>query len=380
VKDQLNDLGHYVPDQCTITYQCEGRLFPIDYVSNGSPILDVPPVGVSNWYPRGSTFSTTTAAPAPTLVDTSTGSTQQVIVALPFTGTASPYPDDAILRVTLGYQSQSSQAFLQYTYKRSSPFTIINGVEDGTGKKVLRYNVTGGAPDSVVVYINGVKRNQGTASDQYQLYDGTVGSPCPPNSVYFNSTVTGTSTQVDVVVTKAPEASEVVFNFTKMIDDESRAGTGAWEGVEHVRTFNGNWILSDLFYLDFSEFVPPTDQPLPRDTPLNVAKVELITNVTTPISSSTVSMLLSREKLHLTLDRIKSSNVALSVFDGLSNWLVCKFIDDVRVLLFTEAAATSVFPPMEVLRFSPEALATTGLGGDTDATQLDSDLIVGPDS
>jgi hypothetical protein len=341
----------------------------------------VPPVGVTNWYARGSTFSSTTATPEPTLVDTSTGSTQQVIVALPYVGSSSPYPDTAELRVTLGYQNQTAQSFLQYTYKRSSPFTIVNGVEDGSGKKVLRYNITGLTPDTVVVYINGVKRTQGLSADQYQLYTGDSGSPCPPNSIYFNSSITGASNQVDVVVTKAASASEVSFRFSKLIDDESRAGTGAWEGVDYVRMFTGTWIGYDLFYFDFSEFTADEQaRTIPRDVKLSVKLVELITDVVSTVPTSDVKLLLSREKLHLQLDRIKSSVVPLSTLDGSANWLMCKYVDDVRTLLFTEGAATSVFPPLEVIRFSPDPLVTTGLTGDSDATQLDSNLIIGPDT
>lgn len=371
-KDELVDLVHYTPDRCTITLNCEGRLLPIGFTSDGSTILDVPPAGVSNWYPRGTALSNTKAVSTDVLYDTSTGQKQQVILAVSNNELGYTPSSDAKIFVKLFAEQQTAKDYRQYTYRRNVPFTIINGVEDNQAKKVLRYSIVGANPDQVEVYLNGVKK---TRSVDYDLYDGTVNSAVPPNSVLFLSTITGSSTQVDIIVTKASAISEVQLAFIKTIDDESRVNLGAWEGVNMVTSPSiGDW---SLFYCDFSE----VSSTFTIDVKLTFNEATIVNTIggsEFPVPLSAV--LLSRTKLFTQLDRQRAKCIPLNELNGNNHYMIVKSINGVRSLLITEAAAIDLFPVLDVVRFDAHTLQKTNLTGNADAAELDNELIIGPDA
>lgn len=372
-KDQLLDLTHYTPDKCTITFQCEGRLQPVDYISNGSSILGVAPVGVTNWYPRNSSFATAPTSSSIVLRDTSTGYLKQIVLAIDEDGVGE-YPETATVEVDFEAEQQTPQSFLKYTYKRTVPFTIINGVEDGTSKKVLRYDITTALPDQVEVYVNGVRRARGTAFGEYQLYDGTVGCPVPPNSVLFNAAVTGSNTQIDVIVTKEAATSTVTLTFTRAVDDESRLSQGAWEGVNKIKMVsNGSQHIYDLFYLDFAE----ASQQLPRDVKLRVKEVRVMTLGAYSVPLGDAHVLLSTEQQYLYLDKIYSFTIPMSNVVG-ENYMMIKYVDDERKFLCVLDAKREVFPAISPVFFDAPAMITSGPGND-DASTLDNTYIIGPD-
>jgi hypothetical protein len=311
------------------------------------------------------------------LYDTSTGSKKQVYVAVSNTMLGFVPSSAAVLTLNLLAEQQTPKDYRQYTYRKSGSITVVNGLEDGVGKKVLRYTVTGLNPDQVEVYVDGVKRDLGTGPTQFQLYDGTVSSPVPPNSVLFNTAVTGTAPQIDVIVTKASTLSTVQLVFNRAIDDEARLSLGAWEGIDKVSTpLLGDW---SLFYLDFTE----VSGALAIDVKLRLNPAvpsTVVDGPTTVVQPSQAAILLSRSKLHTQLDRQRSKFVRL---DALSTeYLMIKLVDGVRVLYVTEDAAMNVFPVLTVTRFDPPTLitATANLVGNTDAAELDNTIIVGPDT
>lgn len=372
-KDELVDLTHYAPDRCTITLGCEGRLSPVGFTSDGSTLLGVPPSGLSNWYPRGSTVTATTAVKTDSLYETATGSKKQVVIVV--SNTLLGFTPGTSSKVTLHLiaEQQTSKDFRQYTYRRTSSFTVINGVEDNQAKKVLRYSVTGTTPDQVDVYVNGVKRTLGV---DYTLYDGTSSSSCPPNSVLFTSTQTGASTQVDVIVTKAATLSTAELVFSRAIDDESRLGLGAWEGVKSVTSpsIGGTW---SLFYCDFDE----DGITLPLDVKLIVSDVTIKnTPSSAVVEVQSGSILLSRSKLYTQVDRQRAKWIPLSALDTNTDYLVVKMVDGERVLMVTENSAQDLFPALTVTRYDSPTLQTSNLTGDDDAAELDNALIIGPDA
>lgn len=371
-KDELIDLTHYAPDRCTITLGCEGRLSPVGYTSDGTTILGVPPTGLSNWYPRGTTTTTNKAIKADSLYDTSTGSKQQIVLAVSNDAMGFTPSSAAKVILRLNAEQQTAKDYRQYTYRRSSPFTVINGVEDNQAKKVLRYNITGATPDQVEVYLNGVKRDRYT---DYDLHDGTIGSPVPPNSVLFTSMVTGASNQVDVIVTKAAAVTNTELTFTRAIDDESRAGTGAWEGIDAVKSAGlGQY---SLFYCDFAEI----SATLALDIKLRVADAVLVDIPSGPeYAVQLAAFLVSRSKLHTQVDRQRAKWIPINGLNTNTDYLVIKMVDGVRSMLVTEASAKDLFPVLDVVRFGTPKLQTTNLLGDDDAAELDNTIINGPDA
>lgn len=375
-KDELVDLTHYTPDRCTITLACEGRLTVVGHTSEGSTLLSVPPAGLTNWYPRGSTVAVGTALATDALYDTSTGAYGQLVVAVSVAALGYDPGPASTMTIGLLAEQQVARDYRQYTYRRTGAVSVINGVEDATTKKVLRYTLVGPTPDQVEVYVNGVKRTAGVGADQYQLYDGTVGSPVPVNSVLFGAPVTGTS-QIDVVVTKAVAPSALTLTFTRAVSDEARVGTGAWEGVGLVRSP----AVGDraLFYCDFSEIaatlpldvklrLDPAAPPAVRDTPVSAP-------TTLPVSQ--LSLLLSRAKVHTTIDRLLAVWVPLAALG--TEYLVTKLLDGTRALLVTERAVASLFPPLEAVRYAASTPLRRGIGADG-AAELSNPSINGPDA
>lgn len=310
----------------------------------------------------------TSALQQDTLYNTSTGTKQQIVVAVPVNNLGFVPGPQAKLMLVLSAEQQTSKDYRQYTYRKSATFTIINGVEDGQAKKVLRYTTT----DQVEVYLNGVKRTNGV---DYLLNDGTATSPVPSNSILFLTTITGTSNQVDVVVTQEPTPDLKTIVFNRCIDDESRAGTGAWEGVDYVTSpIIGDWVL---FYCDFSEI----SALFMLDVKMRFSSASMVDVEDGPLYDvSLATMLLSRTKVTTPIDRQRAKWVDLTKLNTETDFLCVKTVDGVRSMLVTEASAQDIFPILDVVRFKAPTLQTTNLTGNSDSAEFDNVIINGPDA
>jgi hypothetical protein len=205
-----------------------------------------------------------------------------------------------------------------------------------------------------------------------------VTSPAPPNSVLFNTAITGVAPQVDVIVTKQATLSSLTLPFSRMISDESRAGLGAWEGVDAVKN-PATGVRWALFYCDFSEVgTVPIDVRLRLDAGSTLIDGVFVKTLT----SGDAMIVLSREKLYMSVDRQRSKWIPLSALTTTTDYLVIKTIDKVRELLVTESSAVDTFPPLTVLTYQPKTLitSTATLAGDGDAAALDNTIIIGPDA
>jgi hypothetical protein len=376
-KDSRVDLTHYAPDRCTITLGCEGRLSPVGYTSNGGANPRVAPPGVTNWYPRGTVLTNTVAVQADVLFDTSTGLNKQLVIAVSDAALGFTPSDAAVLYLNLVAEQQTAKDYRQYTYRRSVQFNTVNGVEDGQAKKVLRYDITGTNPDEVQVYVNGVKRDRGVGALNFQLFDGTGTSPCPPNTVLFNTMITGTSNQVDVIVTKASATSVIQIPLQRIIHDESRVGLGAWEGIDAVTSpAIGRW---SLFYCDFID----VSGSLAIDVKLryDAGNLPYLIDVPDgpPFFVLEPSIMLTRTKLFTTVDRNRSAWIPIKSLSADTEYLMVKIVDGVRALTATQNSAQDLFPTLDVVHLTTPALVTSGLTGNIDSTQIDSEIVVGPD-
>lgn len=311
------------------------------------------------------------------LFDTSTGVNKQFVVAVPDQALGFTPDEHAVLTMNFIAEQQNAKSYLQYTYRRSLPFSTINGVEDGQAKKVLRYDATGLTPDVVEVYLNGVRLDQGTGATNFQICDGTLTSPVPPNTVLFNNSITGASNQVDIVVTKANPVTSVSFNLTRITADEARVGLGAWEGIDAVTSAAvGRW---SLFSVDFTTVSSSLtiDVKLRYDpNNLPVLRNHVNGSLYNVVKSS---VLLSRTRLFTAVDRNRAAWVPVQDLTGDTEYLVMKVVDGVKSLLVTQNSAQDLFPVLDVVHLSTPALVTTGLTGDAESTQVDNQVIVGPD-
>lgn len=373
--DRLVDNVRVVPDKCVITLNCQGRLVPIEYRSNGEISTD-PEVGVTDWYPRNRTpIAASTAPVEPPLLATSTGQFQQLVLAIPL---VLPPADTATCTLELLQRSEAPTSFRQYTYRFETTFQNVGGVESGLEKKTLRYNAIGPNADVVEVYLNGVKQEIGLNPENYQLYDGV--SPALPNMVFFNTpqTVAGVS-QVDVIVSQAVPSTVSTLTFTRVIDDEARAGTGAWENINYVeRLVGGVWTPMYLFSVDIEGTVDLTLNTVmvPNTDVLVDTNGDTVSDTVVPLS--TILVLLARQP-YSQVDRYTSIAVPLDTFTFERDYFKYVAVDGVPTLQITETSLLTFYPPLRLTRYNTELTIQTALPGVEDQLVVDGDLIVGPD-
>ena len=351
--DKLVDITHFAPDQCTITLGCEGRLRPVDYKSNAS-IVVAPEVGLTDWRPRTSKISSVVADAVPSLVNLETGALKQIVIGV--ARTTAPL-DTEVLTIPFTLKSDVPKDYRQYVYRKDGSFQTISGVESGLAKKTLRYSTD----DLVEVFLNGVKLEIGTAADQYQLF-GPSTSPAGPNSIFFNTAIDSASTtQVDVIVSKAETATIIHLAFNRNVLDESRVGTGAFENISFMdRLIDSTWVRYYLFTYDLNDV----------DIPLNSIMIPDVQDSFFMLARSPYSQ----------LDRYMD---ILAAFDGLSlerDYLKFFAENSSTTLRIASTAVTTIFPPMRAGKFSTEVTIKTALAGVSEQVLVDGKVITGPDA
>jgi hypothetical protein len=367
--DKLVDDSHFSPDKCTITLKCEGRLFPIEYRSNGA-IISTPVVGVTDWQQRTTSLtqkSSSSTTSDLTFVNTSTGSLKQVVLALQL---ASEPAVGSTFKIKVNERADTPKSYRQYVYRIEGSFSSISGVEAGLEKKTLRYSST----DTVEVYLNGVKLVNGTSASGFQLYNGSGSNGVPSNTVNFNTPVALSGvTQVDVIVSPAVSTTQVELKFTRASSIESRAGKGAWENVSYVSVFNGAaWQKYYLFYLDLA------NAALKLNTILTVESTGTL-NSTTLVSASAIKLLLAHAP-YTHIDRHTNIAVPLDSLNFDTQYLKYFVVDGVTVLYVTENSIAPSYPPMVVTKFNVEKTIQIAVAGVTNQVVVDGAVIVGPDA
>lgn len=357
--DKLVDLTHYVPDQCTITLGCEGRLQPVEYVSSGG-IAVTPEIGVTDWRPRGSSHTATAATSEPTFIDLATGSLKQLVLAVP---EAVEPATNATTTLFLTAKADVPKAYRQYVFRKEGSFSSISGTEAGLEKKALRFTAYGTSPDLVEVYVNGVKQERGTDPEDYQVYDGTTQSLAPPNTILFNTSIDQAGVvQVDVIVSKEQSASTINLTFKRNKLDESRLTLGAFENISYVERFvGGAWQRHYLYTLDLDD----------ANLPLN--------SILVPQVDSQALLLLAR-KPYSQLDRYTNIVVPLVDMSAERDYIKYYVIDSVTSARVTDTALKSIFPPLRLGKFSVEKTIKVSTAGVEEQLVVDGKVIMGPDA
>lgn len=372
VTDRPVDNTRFTPDRCTITFSCQGRLFPVEYRSNRE-ITAAPEVGVTDWRPRQA--PTSAASPVlqePTLIDTATGSLKQVVLGV---RSATPPPSGATASLVLAARTDTPKDYRQYVYRRSTEFSTISGVEDGIAKKTLRFKAWDPvSPDLVEVYLNGTKLEQGTGPDQFQVDDGSPNPPAPSNTIKFNSPVMPAGTyQVDVVISKVLLTDTYTLTFTRNQEDPNRSG--AWDNVSYVERFNGTtWQRLYLFTLDLSE----NTSLLKKDTILYPEGGVFVTGLGT-IPATDAFLFLARQP-YTKVDRYPDISVPLSTLGPDRDYLKYHAVDGDLRLEVTGTSLQTFFPPSRLSRFNPEGAITTAAPGQSEQVVVDGTVVVGPDT
>ncbi len=364
--DRLVDNVRAMPDKCTITFKCEGRLFPVQYRSDGG-ITSAPEVGIVDWRARGTSSTALSDEQAQTFLDTSAGTTQQIVLAVQLNSAPAAGSE---LKLKLNQRSDAPKNYKAYIYRMDTTFSTVSGVESGLEKKTLRYATT----DTVEVFINGVKQELGASgTGTYQIYDGVA--PVPPNTIVFDPTIALPGiTQVDVIISAAATTSQSELTFNRNVSDESRLPTGSWENVDNVERFDGtDWRKWYLFTLDLGD---ATELDL---NTIMTADASATVNGTINVPATDMMLLLAR-KPYSTLDRYTNLVVPLTTLTFERDYLKFFAVNGKPVLYVTETAKENVYPPLRVVKFSAEKTIQSTLAGVSDQIVVDGSVIVGPDA
>jgi hypothetical protein len=356
--DKLVDVTHYTPDQCTITLGCEGRLQLLEYRSNAG-IAVAPEVGVTDWRPRGSTAAQSKPIQEEQLIGLETGELKQLVLAVPF---ATAPASDAVVELELAVIADAPKAFRQYVFRKEGSFSTISGVESGLEKKALRFTAYGATPDVIEVFVNGVKREQGTDPEDFQVFTGSATGSAPPNTIVFNTPIDAPGvTQVDIVVSKEAASSAVTMTFLRNVADGGRSG--AYENVSYVDRFmEGNWVRYYLFTLDLDDVTS-----------------ELKLNSILVPQERDAFFLLARQP-YTKVDRYGDIVVALEDLSAERDYIKYYAVDSVTTARVTESALTNLYPPLRFGKFAIESTIKTATAGVEEQLVVDGRVIIGPDA
>ena len=373
--DRLVDNVRAMPDKCTITFKCEGRLYPIQYRSDGG-ITSAPEVGVVDWRARGTSVTNLSDEKVQTFLDTATGTTRQVVLGVRLNSIQSFVPSfdgtepGSILKLKLNQRSDKPKNYKAYIYRMDTSFSTVSGVESGLEKKTLRYSTT----DTIEVFVNGVKQELGAiGTGTYQIFDGVA--QVPPNTIVFDPSISLPGiAQVDVIVSAVATTSQSELSFNRNVSDESRLATGSWENIDYVERFNGTaWQKWYLFTLDLSEA-----SELVLNTIMTASASGTI-NGTLTVPASDMMLMLARQP-YSTLDRYTNLVVPLTTLTFERDYLKFFAVNGKPVLYVTETAKSNVYPSLRVSKFNTEKTIQTTLAGVTDQIVVDGSVIVGPDA
>ena len=369
--DKIVDLTHYAPDKCIITQGCEGRLYPLEYRSSAG-IATAPEVGITDWRPRRSTISQEIRLADVELIDLSTGTKNQLVLAARLS--APPINTDTIV-LPLKIKTDTPKTYRQYVFRKEGSFSVVSGVESGLEKKTLRFKTFGTSPDMVEVYVNGVKREQGLEPEDYQLDDGSGSSPIPANTISFNkSIVLSGITQVDVIVSKEQMSTTSSITFKRNKLDESRIKTGAWENVGSVKRF-----IAGAF-ADFYLFTCDLDTAgLTLNTVLTYSGGQIVLSNTQVILAEDVLFLIARKPYSI-LDRYTTLAIPITSMSEKRDYIKYYTADGIRTARAASTLIETIYPPLQVEKFSIENTIKTSLSGVAEQIVIDGKVITGPDA
>jgi hypothetical protein len=242
-----------MPNLCTITKGCLGRLFPIGKTSVLSPTAPVD--GLTDWYPRGEVFSVLPAALPEQFLNMSTSVDGALTLALylpsaSISSSLNPWGASPPSNISVLFEQQLIQdiPYSEYIFSISaSGQTIIQG-KDTTGKN-LRFSTSDVTNGLVFVLVNGVAAFPSSTSS-----GGSWWTTINNQLTFYNSLPVGAT--VTVAVYNIAPTTEVVLPF---ILNESLpsidANLGAWGNIRWVQEYDQStgkikpqnwWIYSSL--------------------------------------------------------------------------------------------------------------------------------------
>ena len=235
-KDMVEDARRVLPNICTITPGCAGRLLFLeetseaDILSPTSKLVDSAKDRLQNIIPVEKQES----------ISLSTSSFGSLTAAIKWAST----PPQSI-KLKLIQRKPYEVQYQQYIFRTASSTSSITPSTKDISGKFLRFDAAAVSESRVQVMVNGVVRTVGGSANQVIL---------TPNTVTFNTAVAAAST-VSVIVFSEQMTVERILNFdlnTVKMNTETRFGSWANVGKACLRprTFpNEDWLLYSCTFL-----------------------------------------------------------------------------------------------------------------------------------
>lgn len=354
-KDILRDTTRVIPNYCTITKGCAGRLFPIGEFSYQTTTPSVG--GLDDWYPRGESRIVAAAETDESDVSLSCSRDSSVVLSL----LLSPAEKDSIgsnVSVTFSQRKTENIAYVQHNYKirldnqvlqsfSEFPHVAIQHTElsgrDAAGVN-MRFDTHAINEGRVFVRVNGVSRFQGTQPDEITLIE---------NRVIFNSLLAETST-VTVTVFQEKDAIERVIAFNR---NDSIVGTdiNAWSNVVYAE--NGIADLNDDSRPRWWFYTASSNQ---LSSLVSGSRLRLmgISGISSSAFSEKARFMLAKPPYSFT-DRYLNFYVGCDVVHSAFSISVISEGSN-KVLYVIPTAVKEIFPPIKLLNSAYPANSTIG--------------------
>jgi hypothetical protein len=206
-----------LPDHCTITKGCQGRLSPQGDTKVPAPVPTLD--GVTDWYPRNQVTEEQKPPLHPDQIDLATSKQGALTIAV--RGASESVLSDSITLRLLQRVGEDIK-FTQYTFKPQSVTSTITG-KDVNGKN-LRFDTAAINEDRVQVRVDGIPRPETTLNPN----TATLSAPIFPGSI------------VDILVYSAPINVEQSIVLTRNGLGEMTDTRGSWMNVKAVEVFEIN--------------------------------------------------------------------------------------------------------------------------------------------
>lgn len=358
-KDVRVDTKSATFPKCSITLGCAGTLRPFQYTDSPDTIADSAPVGVQNWYSRFRQIVNFSNVLDPDFPITYSDSAEMFIA---IKHNDFPAMDDSFkLQVTLTSPSVQNRQFREYLFNTVSQVEKLFGVESGSGKKVLRFVSNGVNPEEISVFKNGVKLEEGTSAENYQV--ARDGNTIQQNAIVLNAPVRGTN-QFKIVISRPTPARTEIVEFDKLTEFDTVQS--CWNNSDYI-TFK-----NEKYHIFFKRF---SGVSLSAGQIISISQVNLSHNGLSTVPLNNCFVLLSGGPTKI--DRILTGAVDLGTISTMDYPLLVVKTDQVVAVTVKERIISEKFPQFVVRAFKHEGILKVTTSNDV-TDSLSQTTIINP--
>lgn len=361
LKDLPKDSNRALPNLCTITKGCDGRIFPIRETATAD-VFSPAPVGLENWYPRGTQIDKPVQQQIPNTIDLSTSSIGTLSLAVK--GVQANR-----IKVKFSEKKLEDINYQQFIFKIptvTDVVPVIDGVaiRDSYGK-LLDFSDAAVSEKRIFVLVDGVPRFVG--SDPQDI------SQLANSRVYFNSEIPAGST-VSVLIYDEKNTKEKTITFD--LNSARPTRYGAWQNIAIVRDLNfKEESTPDPWYVYSCESVT-TVEPNSRIEIQSIMDVDG-NNLVSKNNLDTAIFLLAKNP-YTPVDRYY--NFCVNLLNASTSFLISSVSESgIIKLKILDNEITEIFPPLKINTgdyHTPDVISQKYQA--LDVFQLNSEKILGP--